>query len=675
MPITPTFKTEPMKRTLFTMVTGLLAWQAGAQNSCATAVPLMVPGNYYISQVDGSEIPEPVCATGGDMATAGEWYAYTATMDTAITVTTDLPQNNGVDTRVQVYVGSCGNLTCYAGDDDSGNGYTSMVTFNVQMGTTYYIAFDNRWTSSGFTFHVGFAGPGPEVNGFSTVYVPTNGMAYCVVDMNNDGLDDAVSVTANTITINYQNSGNGFTTTTYNTATASNTPSWSMCAGDLDGNGYNDLVYASGGLTFMMANDSGNGYTTVNQPQYIFCQRSNTVDINNDGRLDAFSCHDVAPNVYYINNGNGTWTWHQGGLGDTPDGGNYGSIWVDYNNDGLVDMFIAKCRGAGSPASIDQLWRNNGDGTFTDVAAAMNLADYQQSWSSAWADFDNDGDMDVMIGASSFTGGGHKLMRNDGTTFTNVTANSGFDMFTGTSIEFIARDFDNDGYVDVLGGGALMHNNGNMTFTQVAVPFSNGPTGDLDHNGFVDVQNGNTIYLNAGNTNHWLTVHTVGTVSNTNGIGARVELTSPLGTQIRDIRSGDGFRYMSSLNAHFGIGTDTTINSVTVRWPSGIVNTVENPPVNGLITIIEDPAGSVGIPEQTTATIGVFPSPVSNMLHIQAPLGLNGNTASVLNLAGQVVARHLILHGSIDVSGLPGGIYLLKVETKVGLQLAKFVKQ
>lgn len=664
-----------MNRTLLAFATGLLAFQAAAQNSCATAVPLVLGNNYYIGQINGTDVPEPVCSTGGDMATAGEWYSYTATMDTAITVTTDLPQNDGVDTRIQVYEGSCGNLTCHAGDDDSGNGYSSTVTFNVETGTTYYIAFDNRWTSSGFTFHVGYAGPGPEVNGFSTVFVPTSGMAYCVVDMNGDGLDDVVSVTANTITVNYQNSGTGFTTATYNTATASNTPSWSMCAGDLDGNGYNDLVYASGGLTFMMANDSGTAYTTVNQPQYIFCQRSNTVDINNDGRLDAFSCHDVAPNVYYINNGNGTWTWHQGGLGDTPDGGNYGSIWIDYNNDGHLDMFIAKCRGAGSPASIDQLWRNNGDGTFTDVAPVMNLADYQQSWSSAWADFDNDGDMDVMIGASSFTGGGHKLMRNDGTTFTNVTANSGFDTYTGTSIEFIARDFDNDGYVDVLGGGSLLRNNGNMTFTQVTVPFSNGPTGDLDHNGFVDVQNDNTIYLNAGNANNWITVHTVGTVSNANGIGARVEVTSPMGTQIRDIRSGDGFRYMSSLNAHFGLGTDSTISSITVRWPSGIVNTVENPAINGTLTIVEDQTSSVAAPAQASTTIGVFPSPASNILYVESPLGLNGRTAEITDMAGHVVAHSSVLHGSIDVSGLAEGIYLLKVETSAGMQMAKFAKE
>lgn len=664
-----------MKKALLLLASGLISWQAQAQNSCATAIDAQL-ASYYVTQVNGDDAPEPVCSGGGTLGTHGEWYAYTATLDTTIIVTTDLPQNTGGDTRIQIYTGTCGNLSCVAGDDDSGNGYLSIATLLVEAGTTYYIAFDDRWSNDGFTFKIMYSGPAAPEAGFVAQYVPVEDMAYCVVDMNGDGLDDAVSVDANTININYQESGGGFTNVEYATTNADNTPSWSMCAGDLDANGYNDLVYASGGLTFMMANDNGTAYTEVSQPEYIFCQRSNTVDINNDGLLDAFSCHDVAPNVYYINNGDGTWTWNQGGLGDTPDGGNYGSIWIDYDNDGLLDMFIAKCRGAGSPASIDQLWHNNGDGTYTDVAPAMNLADYQQSWSSAWADFDNDGDMDVMIGASSFSGGGHKLMRNDGTTFTNTTPGSGFDLYNGTSIEFIARDFDNDGFVDVLGGGSLMHNNGDMTFTQTDIPCNNGPTGDLNNDGFVDVQNGGTVYFNVGNENNWLTVRTEGTQSNLNGIGARVEVTSALGTQIRDIRSGDGFRYMSSLNAHFGLGTDPVVTGVVVRWPSGIVDSIANPAINGTLTVVENESWSTsGITNAPAAQLNLFPSPATTTLFFRTPADLLERTATITDLAGQTMARSAIVNKSIDVSDLASGLYLLRVETASGTLVSKFSKQ
>ena len=664
-----------MKRPLLAFAFLSIAWQAHAQNTCATAVSVGI-NSYYVSAVNGSEAPNPVCSSGGTGASAGEWYSYTATFDTVIRVTTDLPQNGGVDTRVQVYTGTCGNLLCLAGDDDSGSGYTSVVTFNVTAGITYIIAFDDQWSSAGFTFQVLYAPPPPPPpGGFTAQYVSTTSYANCVVDMNADGLDDAVSVDATHININYQLAGGGFNNVVYTTSTANNTPSWSMCAGDLDGNGYNDLVYAGSGLTYMMANDDGTAYTEVSMPEYIFCQRSNLVDINNDGLLDAFSCHDVAPNVCYINNGDGTWTWHQGGLGNTPDGGNYGSIWIDYDNDGLSDMFIAKCRGAGSPASIDQLWHNNGDGTFTDVAAAMNISSgYQQSWSSAWADFDNDGDMDVLVGASSFSGGGHKLMRNDGTTFTDVTAGSGYDLFTGTSIEFVARDFDNDGYEDVLGGGALMHNNGDMTFTQTLIPASNGPIGDLNNDGFLDIQNGNTIWMNQGNDNNWINVLPTGTTSNTSGIGARVEVTSALGTQIRDIRSGDGFRYMSSLTAHFGLGSDDAVSNVTIRWPDGVVQSIDNPIINGTLNVLEAQT-STGINSLPSAGLSLFPSPAVNELHLRASVELAGGNIQVSDLSGKVVLRPSLLNSTIDVTSLSPGMYLLKIQSKGGILTRKFTKQ
>ncbi|HQV37444.1 MAG: VCBS repeat-containing protein [Flavobacteriales bacterium] len=665
-----------MKRTILLVAISMAAWHVQAQGTCATAVTAVL-GDYYVSQINGPEAPTPVCSSGGGGATAGRWYSYTATIDTFITVTTDLPQNAGIDTRVQVYTGSCGNLSCYAGDDDSGSGNLAVTTFAVTAGTTYIIAFDNRWTDSAFTFRILKTAPAPSINGFSEQFVNTTGYAYCIVDMNGDGLDDAVSVDNTHININYQNAGGGFTNTIYTTTYADYQPSWSMCAGDLDGNGYNDLVYAGSGLTFMLANGDGTGYTELSQPEYIFCQRSNLVDINNDGNLDAFSCHDVAPNVYYINNGDGTYTWHQGGLGDTPDGGNYGSIWIDYNNDGNLDMFIAKCRGAQSPASIDQLWRNNGDGTFTDVAPENHLDGFQQSWSSAWGDFDNDGDMDVMIGASSFSGGGHMLMRNDGSTFTNITAGSGYDLFNGTSIEFITRDFNNDGYLDILGGGALMMNNGDMTFTYTNIPAGNGPTGDLNNDGFIDIQNGNSIWLNDGNDNNWIKIITTGTESNLNGIGARVEITSAMGTQIRDVRSGDGFRYMSSLTTHFGIGTDDAISNITIRWPSGIVNTVADPQINSTITVVEDPDNNVatGVASAPAAELSLFPSPVMNTLHIRSTRIINGDHVAITDMTGKEVARPALVNGTVDVSGLSSGIYLLKMDGASGTLTAKFTKE
>ena len=174
------------------------------------------------------------------------------------------------------------------------------------------------------------------------------------------------------------------------------------------------LLYGAGsGVTFMKANNTGTGFTQISTSEYVFSQRSNFVDINNDGHLDAFVCHDVAPNVYYLNDGFGNLNFYQGaqydndcnlistdqtgvvgGLGNYCSGGNYGSIWIDYDNDRDMDMFIAKCGGE-TARRTNQMLTNNGDGTFTENANALGLADPMQTWSSSWADYDNDGDMDV----------------------------------------------------------------------------------------------------------------------------------------------------------------------------------------------------------------------------------------------------------------------------------------
>lgn len=667
-----------MKKIIFFFMVCLVSPGLLAQDTCATAVPISV-GQFVVDAVNGNEVPSPICAPNGTGATKGEWYTYTATQDYSVTISTSLAVNQGKDTRIHVYTGTCGNLACYAGDDDSGDGYLSIVNFYAQQGQTFYIAFDNRWNSSGFTFQV----TEQEYVAPPLTFMPTQAnftanYKICVVDMNGDYLDDIVGVSGNQITILYQLPEGGFNTVNIPVVSTAYLPSWSLAAGDWDGNGYNDLVYGGGsGITLMLANNTGTGYTPFTSNTYIFSQRTNFVDINNDGNLDIFVCHDVQPNVYFINDSVNGMVFNQGGIGDFPSGGNYGSIWFDYDNDGDVDLFISKCRGGNTGAHINELHRNNGDGTFTNVAPDIAMNDPIQTWSSAVGDFNNDGFMDILVGASSFANGGHLLKRNNGDgTFTDVTIGSGFDTFTGTSYEYTAHDFDNDGFIDIYGpNGTVFLNNGDMTFTMFNSPSNEGPIGDLNNDGFLDVHNDNTIYYNQPNGNNWLKVTLQGVESNRNGIGARIEIHGDWGIQIRDIMSGTGFEYMSTLNAHFGIGQATAITQLVIKWPSGVIDVINNPTINQTAHIVEGQTLSVENPI-AVLEFSMYPNPTDNVLNLVSSTDTFVN-AIVYDMSGRVVLNKKLDDAQqVTVATLQSGNYLLQLKSDKGIYTTKrFIKK
>ena len=665
-----------MMKKLLLIAFCLLTATIHAQDDCASAV-LVTQGVYTVDAVNGTEAAVP-CS--GAAAAAAEWFAYVPSEDFYVTVSTDLPQNNGGDTRFHVYSGTCGALVCEAGDDDDGSGYLSIDSFNATQGTTYYIAFDNRWSSAGFDFEITEGDPPPPPPPtpvtFTTQGVSTSGSNFAAVDMNNDCLDDLVSISSTNVNILFQGTS-GFTTRNISTPQADFPPSWSLAAGDLNDDGYNDLLYGNGqGVTFMTAVvDPGNidngddyddvtGFTERSTSEYVFSQRSNFADINNDGNLDGFVCHDVDANVYYLNDGSGNLTFYQGGLGNVT--GNYGSVWIDYDNDRDLDMFIAKC-GSGP---INQMLTNDGNGNYTENATSLNLADGIQTWSSAWGDYDNDGDMDVFVGASS---GSHKLMRNDGGTFTDITSGSGVTALTATSIEHATHDFDNDGNLDVFSGGNILFGNGDMTFSLQSNLLPTGSFGDLNNDGFVDLFNNATIYMNDANDNNWVKIATRGTTSNLNGIGARVEIHTDSGVQIRDVRSGEGFRYMSSLNVHVGIGTDTAINNIIIYWPSGIVDNVTNPAINTFHKIVE--GETLSIEDQTISDLVLYPNPAKDVINFTTTVELEGKIATVFDINGKRVLNRKLTENKLNVSVLQAGMYFLQIESEGKTLKRKFIKE
>ncbi len=217
-------------------------------------------------------------------------------------------------------------------------------------------------------------------------------------------------------------------------------------------------------------------------------------DYDNDGDEDIVAVGTYQAHALYRNNGDGTFTDVAEGAGIADPRGGWGSLFADYDNDGYLDLYIT--RGGWSGAAENTLYHNNGDGTFSDVTHAAGVADPQSSFCAAWADYDNDGYLDLYI-ADGVIGDGaaNVLYHNNGDgTFTNTAESAGV-ANTGNSLGTAWGDYDKDGYIDlhVVNFGqsnVLYRNNGDGTFTDVTpVTGMNIPVTDAFVTFFLDVDN------------------------------------------------------------------------------------------------------------------------------------------------------------------------------------------
>lgn len=458
-------------------------------------------------------------------------------------------------------------------------------------------------------------------------------LSKAMVDINKDGYDDIIRINSKdkSLTIIYNKNNGQFEETLIGEL---NVEPISTTVGDVDNNGYLDVL--TGGFfdgVLVRRNQGGNSFITdtIKQP-LIWMQGSNLVDINNDGILDFMACNDAGLNQIWKNNRNTGFEvvsdWID--FRTTPvsnNSGNYGAAWADIDNDGDLDLYIAKCSvyamgpaNASDPRRINQLFINhtydrvngqivknpkdfsiNSSGWFSEEAEGHNLKISGQSWTADFADIDNDGDQDLLVTNHELP---TMLLENDGTGhFTDITSSSGLAGIV-EPLQGLMRDFDNDGYVDILISGdmpaQLWLNNKNKTFTKFE-PFGATKTtsfaiGDINNDGFLDVYVSHfpkvdaedELWINQPNKNRYLGINLQGSASNRDGIGAKITLHLSDGTrQTREVRAGESYGISNSLTQLFGLGADANVLKVEVLWPSGQKTYFSNPPINQYLSLEE----------------------------------------------------------------------------------------
>ena len=383
----------------------------------------------------------------------------------------------------------------------------------------------------------------------------------------------------------YRNNGNQ-TFTDIVTGLSGGVSTW----GDFDNDGDLDILLTGEYGTKIYSNNGNSTFTNINAGLTGVVRGSVACgDYNNDGNLDilltGYTTTGTCVSKIYRNNGNCTFTDIMAGLS----GVQASSIaWGDYDNDGDLDIILAGY--TTTQTCISKIYRNNGNSTFTDLNAGLTGVYH---CSVAWGDYDNDGDLDILLLGDTGSTGITRIYRNNGnSTFTNI--NSGLEDKKNGAVAW--GDYDNDGYLDILLSGnyqdhlfcGVYRNNGNGIYTynaNILYPYGmqNGSVawGDYDNDGDLDVlltgqiapyDTDNTIsriYRNNGGSNYWLEIETQGVMSNANGLGARISC-STTNSQYREIASGNG--WVNGI-AHFGLGNQNSVDQIHVYWPkSGITD-------------------------------------------------------------------------------------------------------
>ncbi|WP_046244722.1 FG-GAP-like repeat-containing protein [Hymenobacter terrenus] len=519
-----------------------------------------------------------------------------------------------------------------------------------------------------------------------------NGAAWADVDQDGD-LDLFVANNGDPNQY-FRNDGNGPFVPVTTGLLATDAPASNLGAywADYDNDGDVDLFVPNGpdaGRNALYRNDGPAGFARVTAAPFGTDQAWSVGaawgDYDNDGLLDLFVANaDDTPNFLYHNLGGGAFAKITTGPVVTDATTSYAGTWVDYDNDGDVDLFVTNGLGqtpTGYAAQNNALYRNDGAAGFTKITAGPLVSDGGNSIGATWADFDQDGDQDVFVANDTnfiTSNNDNFYYRNDGGgAFTRLTGSplgGGGDSFGSA-----ASDVDNDGDPDLLvsnwGRNFLYRNDGTGAFTRVlGLAFADTVAnkmglalGDYNNDGYEDVYNvgafaEDLLFRNTGGPNRYVKVRIAVPGVNRGGIGAVLRLKVNGRWQQRTVMSTNGAYCGTALETVFGTGAALTADSLTVTWRPGQPGAeLANLATNQTYTITGGTA--LGTRAATNAPAWeLYPNPATDRVTLRPAAGARPAASLELRDAlGRVQRRFSWSAASpaLDLRGLPAGLYFL----------------
>ena len=531
----------------------------------------------------------------------------------------------------------------------------------------------------------------------------TWGGGVSFADFDNDGWDDLTFASEEGTEIYFLKNNDGIFNSISLNGISNTFKTKQVIWVDYDNDGDQDFfVTGFEGVNKFYKNDGDMNFTDISSTigffqTDLFTYGVSFADMDNDGDLDAFISNrdGVADDQrnYLYRNDEGTYIDITASAGLSMSSHlSFCSIIFDYNNDGFQDIYISNDK----PDNLNILYKNNGDGTFDDVSEYSGAGIGINAMTTTIGDYNNDGWFDIYI---TNTPEGNELLRNNGDgTFTNV-AEATATTFNSVGWGAVFLDADSDGLLDLYVSSdfdgsvgsflsaAFYHQQNNETFIipenigfqdDTRKSYTNA-IGDIDNDGKPDIVVGNDIEPNflwantTVNENNWLKVKLEGVISNRDGIGNTIEINIDGQSQYRYTLAGEGYLSQNSFYEFFGMGNATEVDYVKVTWTAtGEIEIINNIAANQAITIQEG-NGVLSVDNNEVIGFKVYPNPsITGIFKLNTSSKMN---ISIYNTLGMHIFDKLILTNDVlDLSKFPKGIYIIKVKNEAGIFSQKLIR-